>query len=184
MYTTCVRLLPLLLVLATTMWADGLGPWSAIHGRRPRPLAYPLAESVSPDGAIIRRLQEPGGPLLELPIGRGGREEPRPQARAMYRSIFHWRPLLNGYSSYWPSAHPGRMELAQRLPDPKALRTLRAETGLQAVLVHGGDLTDAERTAWSAAGADAGPLRLVVRDGDDLLFEVGDPEGAASAPVR
>src|SRR2546428_12154826 len=83
----------LLLVLATTMWADGLGPWSAIHGRRPRPLAYPLAESVSPDGAIIRRLQESGGPLLELPIGRGGREEPRPQARAMYRSIFHWRPL-------------------------------------------------------------------------------------------
>src|SRR5207247_8832747 len=57
------------------------------------------------------------------------------------------------------------------------------ETGRQAVLVHGRELTDVERRAWSAAATEAGsPLRLLVRDGDDLLFEVAD-SGATAAEL-
>ena len=167
----------LVVLAAAAIYANG--PWTPLRPRGPRLLGYPLFATITPGGPIVQALQAPGGPLLELPIGRGGREEPGPQARAMYRSTFHWRPLLNGYSSYWPAAHAGRMELARRLPDPDALRTLRAETGLQAVLVHGRDLTDVERRAWSTAGA---PLRLVIRDGDDLLFDVVD--SAASWRAR
>src|SRR5207245_10250730 len=113
----------------------------------------------------LHGLRQPGGPHLGLPLGQGGREEPRSQARAMYRSTFHWRPLLNGYSSYWPSAHPRRMQLARRLPDPDALQALRAETGLEMILVHAAEVGSAERASGSA-----GPpvLRPVARAGEHL----------------
>jgi hypothetical protein len=65
------------------------------------------------------------------------------------------------------------MELARRLPDPDALTTLRRETDLTAILVHTAALSPPARAVWEAlAERDAaGPLRLVVRSGSDLLFE-------------
>jgi len=69
-----------------------------------------------------------------------------------------------------------RRSRSQQAPDREAIRALRAETAVETVLVHGKDLSDAERKAWSAAGADGGRLRLVVRDGDDVLLEVSDAE--------
>jgi hypothetical protein len=128
------------------------------------------------------------GPVLELPVGELEANPALPggaaagpvmraswyHARAMFRSIFHWRPLLNGYSSYWPDGFPARMALARRLPDPEALRALRADTGLGTIVVHANDLSDAERTAWLAIAADAAhpALRLVGRERDELVFVV------------
>src|SRR5262249_3716874 len=103
--------------------------------RHPYPLAPAVADSNPP---IMKVLRRPGGPLLELPanpprqtgppdaaVPRG----PYLDARAMYRSTYHWRPLLNGYSSYWPPGYVERMTLAQELPDPAALATLRRGAG-------------------------------------------------------
>jgi len=182
-FAECVRRWPVparaaaLVLVATAIFADG--PWTPLHPRGPRVLAYPLGETIAPTGPIMHALREPGGPLLELPLGQGGREEPRPQARAMYRSIFHWRPVLNGYASYWPSTHPRRMQLAQRLPNPDALQALRAETGLEMVLVHAAQLDPAERAAWSAPPR----FKLVLQEGDDLLFTVAEPQPAHAATV-
>jgi hypothetical protein len=140
---------------------------------------YPLAPAITGDSAVVRTLRQGRGPVLELPLGRGGLQ-PYYHATAMYRSIFHWRPLLNGYSSFWPAGFPERMALAQRLPDPVALEALRAETGLTTLVVRLAMLLPAERAAWmAAAGGSAGDLlRLVIRDGDDLVFEVGAPGGS------
>ena len=153
-------------------YARGYG--RPVYLRKPLPSSYPIAPAIL-DSPITRRLREPGGPLLDLPVGPGG-VLPMWHTRAMYRSTFHWRPLLNGYDSYWPEAFPGRMALAARLPDADALAALRADTGLAAILVHLGELNDAERTAWQGvlAGGRA-DLRLDVRDGDDLLFAVAGP---------
>jgi hypothetical protein len=126
------------------------------------------------------------GPVLEVPVGEEAPDLPWPaamapifasatyQARAMFRSIFHWRPLLNGYSSYWPSDFPERMALARRLPDSESLRTLRATTRLQTVVVHTGDLKPAARALWLGLAAHGGDddLRLVGRDGAELVFDV------------
>jgi hypothetical protein len=92
----------------------------------------------------------------------------------MYRSIFHWRPLLNGYSSYWPIGFPERMALAQKLPDPEALEALTRETGLAMILVHLRGIGPAKRRAWLSAANRGGPggLRLVARHKDDLLLAV------------
>ena len=122
----------------------------------------------------MRVFEQPGGPLLELPVGTS----PWPQARAMYRSIYHHRPLLNGYNGYWPAGFPERMALARRLPDPEALEALRRATHLELVLVHVAECGNSPaRAAWTALAArDAGGrLALVARDGDDLLFRVVPP---------
>jgi hypothetical protein len=140
--------------------------------------------------------------VLELPVGQvRGPDSPNDaplQARAMFRSIFHHRPILNGYGGYWPEGFPERMALARRLPDPGALGALRAATGLEMILVHPRlygaverqlcrmlerrgltaercqeDFGVAQRAAWRAlATGDRPDLRLVATEGDDLLFAV------------
>jgi hypothetical protein len=69
----------------------------------------------------------------------------------MYRSIDHWRPLLNGYASYHPRAFTRRMALALRLPDAGALDALRRDTGLRAVVVESTGSGGRLRQRWLEA---------------------------------
>jgi len=168
----------------------------AFLGFVPLPQSYPLAAAITPSSPLMEILRKPGGPLLELPAtSLSGRAlDPAANARAMYRSIFHWRQLLNGYAGYWPAGFRERMDLTRSLPDPVALARLRRETQLELILVHAGDfdrldrelcarmhlppaycpsqLGRAERTSWLDFAASGGrpDLRLLARDGDDLLF--------------
>ena len=167
------------------------------------PAAYPSAPAIGADSPIVTVLRETDGPLLELPVGLLSLASFfRHHTVAMYRSIYHWRPLLNGYSSYWPKGFDARMALARRLPDARALAELRGETGLATILVHTGDwllkdplpphpvsrLTVAAERAqlarWLRIAANGGrdDLRLLVRDGDDLLFAVALPDEGAAVP--
>jgi len=144
----------------------------------PLPRSYPLQATMAPDSLMIALLRKGSGPLVELPvpIAAGHHLAHQPQAEAMYRSIFHWRPILNGYSGYWPRGFPERMALARALPDAAALETLRRETGLTQVLVHLAALPTEERLRWMnvAAGRGNPALRLTGVDGRDLLFDVGE----------
>jgi hypothetical protein len=133
--------------------------------------AYPLQAAISSD-PLVEHLRASDGAVLELPINRPGSRKPYQQAAAMYRSIFHWRPLVNGYSSYFPATFPGRMHAATQLPDPWALAALRAETGMTSIVVHGALLTPAERARWMKTVAG---LTLVAQLGEDLLFAVSGP---------
>jgi hypothetical protein len=161
-------------------YARGFGRPHAL--RQPLPEAYPLARAIDGRSPLLAILRQPGGPLLELPVGPTGLL-PHWQTRAMYRSIFHWRRLVNGYASYWPEAFPEHMRLALALPEPKALAALRDATGLEMVLVHAGELDEAERGRWlAAAAAGRDDLRLVARDGDDLLLAVAS--SPAPTPAR
>jgi hypothetical protein len=139
--------------------------------RRDTPSRYPLSEALRSDSPIVEALRREDGPVLELPIH--GALESIQHAKAMYRSIFHWRPVLNGYTRFQPKGFVARMSLANRLPQPDALEALRRETGLAAILVRAAPDTP-NLSAWlafAASGGD-GPLTLVARDGRDLLFRV------------
>ena len=166
--------------LATLVVAGAYAEYSRAEpgfDRDALPRSYPLALATSSDSPVVRALQAPGGPLIELPVGLLPPLGcvPGPHAQAEYRSIFHWRPLLNGYSSYWPAGFLERMVLASRLPDPEALSTLRRETDLEMILVHVQDLEPLQVPPWLAiAEHGAGGLRLLTRDGGDLLFKVED----------
>jgi hypothetical protein len=155
----------------------------------PFPTRYPLTVVPRADSAVLAALRARGGPTVEVPIPPRKETMPAVHALAMYRSIFHWQPLLNGYASYWPAGFPERMRLASALPDPAALRQLQRETGLANVLVRiGAELPiDAaltrQRQPWIALAADGGrpDLELIAADAELLLFGV---TVAADHPAR
>jgi hypothetical protein len=184
------RLFPLLRTQRVLRAALAAALVVALHvGHRATARHFDVMPAAPSESPVVTALQRSDTPVLELPVTPIG---PNPHARergvlngviagqhaaAMYRSIFHWRPLLNGYSSYWPAGFPERVELAARLPDAAALRTLCEQTGLGAVLVRTAELGAAERARWLALWRDGGraDLRPLASDGDDLLFEVGPP---------
>jgi hypothetical protein len=165
----------------------GVGyPPGFVPPRPPRP--YPLhpAPTETPYAAI---LHEGHGPLLEIgaaafvpPIRR-----PLPESLAMIRSIAHWRPLLNGYSSYWPEQYPRSMALAARLPEEvDALAMLQKELGVDLILVWPNELPPGKREAWTVlARAHGNDALVLVGAGqhDALLFRVRDTSpDATQAP--
>jgi hypothetical protein len=112
------------------------------------------------------------GPLLELPIPYDMMLGPLAQARAMYRSLYHHRPLLNGYSSYYPAGFRQRMAFAALLPSRSALGVLARSTGLAGIWVRTTGMSHAQRMQWLAVGDDRPDIRLVAQVGGDLLFAV------------
>jgi hypothetical protein len=147
---------------------------------------FVLWEGPEVDSAALRGLRSGRGPVLELPLDPDKMDMKGPihSAQAMYRSIFHWRPLLNGYSSYYPATFLPRMALARRLPDPDALATLVRETGLSAILVHIHELPEAERARWREARLTRSDLRVTAADWMHLLFEVRPPASVDGAATR
>jgi hypothetical protein len=144
---------------------DGLGSGSG----------YPIAAAIGPESPFLSILREPGGPLLEFPpLLSPPDRAPVWHARAMYRSIFHGRKILNGYASYFPAGFIERMSVAAHLPDPSALAQLRQETGLELVWVHTDYLSAAARGRWIGffEQGGRGDMRPKAREGNDLLFDV------------
>ena len=109
--------------------------------------------------------QPPDSVLVELPIG-----QPDYDVRAMFYSTVHWRPVVNGYSGFFPP-HYGRLALAlsemARHPE-MSLQALGA-SGATHALVHEGAYLDAEGTDASALLRRAGAVEIF-REGSDALF--------------
>jgi hypothetical protein len=140
-----------------------------LHVRR-LPPSYPLQRAASLSPPMVALLRGGRGALLEVPVGAESGGTPALQARAQYRSITHRRPLVNGYSGYYPREFPARMALARGLPDPLAVARLRLQTGLTSILVHLDELPPEERHRWLQALVGRADLALVHRDGNQLLF--------------
>jgi len=142
------------------------------------PPLLPLIAAPAGSSPLVRILRHGVGPVLEIPAGWLDRPSKLAwatwHAQAMYRSTFHWRPLLNGYSGYWPAGFPEHMALGDLLPDAQALAVLRRETGLATLVVHRPALAAARQASWDALAARGGDenLELVGQTGDDLVFAV------------
>jgi hypothetical protein len=140
------------------------------------PSPYPITAGVAPESPVTARVRESNGPLLQLPVDPGASLEAQlgAQALAMFESIGHWRPLLNGYGGFFPQAFVERMRLAARLPDATALAELRRDTGVVQILVRRDLTTGVMRERWDTLARSGGGegLRLVARDETSLLFDV------------
>ena len=55
--------------------------------------------------------------------------------RYEYFSIFHWKPLVNGYSGFYPPSYIRQLLDLQRFPAPSSLRALRLE-GVRYLVIH------------------------------------------------
>jgi hypothetical protein len=68
---------------------------------------------------------QPPGVVAEFPVPSDGL--PGQDPKYAYLSIFHWKPLVNGYSGYYPPSYMSRLLNLRRFPEPFSLRTLRRE---------------------------------------------------------
>lgn len=150
----------------------------------PLPSSYPTAPAIRGDSRLLAMLRASGRPVVELgaPDVEPANEFTgivEPSARAMYRSIFHRAPILDGYGSFWPAGWLERMTLARRAPAPGVIGRLAEETGLAHVLVHARGLSAEDRARWLASPE----LRLSATEGDDLLFDVVAPAAPVASPA-
>jgi len=78
--------------------------------------------------------QQPPGIVAEFPM-------PQPkvfagvEARFEYMSTFHWMPLVNGYSGYYPASYINRLDRLRNMPDEAALENVVGD-GVRYVIVH------------------------------------------------
>ena len=65
-------------------------------------------------------------------------------ARFEYMSTFHWMPIVNGYSGFYPPSYLGRLDRLARFPDLAAVASLRREN-VRYVIVHDDGYPEGER---------------------------------------
>jgi hypothetical protein len=163
------------MLLAAVIGAEMYREYAGVNffGRPALPAEYPMFRPPARDDALVRALAAGEGPVLEMPVRLTSLGcIPGYHTRAMYRAIFHRRPLLNGYGGYWPAGFIERMQLASALPDPAALAALRAATGVTTVVVNVSDLYPKELAAWQATlEHGSSGLRLLGRYDDAVVLD-------------
>ena len=108
--------------------------------------------------------------LLEFPMRVGSEITVREMhGRYLYRSIFHWLPLVNGYSGFFPRASEQLKDSFTQLTPEVKLSALRA-FGVQYVLVHGDTLTNKEEIQLHELQEEG--LRPLFREGNNVLYQL------------
>src|SRR5262249_60615859 len=86
-----------------------------------------------------------------------------------------------GYAGHAPRSYNLLATLARRPPDPDALATICALVDLGWIVVHGGELGAAQRTAWQQAPPS---LELAWSAGEERVFRVAARCGALEPALR
>jgi hypothetical protein len=94
--------------------------------------------------------RQPDGVVAEFPVVQVN-SLPAHDARYAYMSIFHWKPLVNGYSGYHPSSYRDRIEALRDFPSAAAVARLRSDR-VRYVVIHEGNYEKAEDAAAALAG--------------------------------
>jgi hypothetical protein len=148
---------------AVPFLVNGFTPPSGFHAPEARLYRPGRAPAIYRDA--VRTLGD--GVLAELPLG-----QPDFDLRAMYYSTVHWRPILNGYSGFYPP-HYGQLAFAlgevPRHPE-LSMKALKA-AGATHVLVHEGAYLGNEGAETSDALRRHGATELY-RDGTDALLRL------------
>ena len=82
--------------------------------------------------AFLSRL--PRGAVAEFPMPNA-ESPPHHDPRFAYMSTFHWMPLVNGYSGFYPASYYERLKGLASFPDAGSVSVLRAD-GVKYVVVH------------------------------------------------
>jgi hypothetical protein len=130
----------------------------------------PLTDAnVASESTVYRMLNalEPGV-VLELPVPQLSR---LPGWDAYYElwSIHHWRPLVNGYSGYYPPDYVRTLVAMERFPDDASIAALRAHN-VRYVIVH---------ESFLSSDGYAQVLRAAERPEFGFLGRFRDPLGTA-----
>lgn len=126
-------------------------------------------EKVDPPAAPIAALRgiDDRAPVLELPLGNIGRD-----VAAVYRSIEHGHPIVNGYSGYDPP-HYQVLRVGLNLNDGAVIDELARDGVLIVAVDH--------REQFARWASVVGPRHVIADDGDWRLYRV--PATATSRPA-
>ena len=128
----------------------------------PAPLT--AGRHISPLYQLVRSLPEPVV-LAEFPFG-----EPAYEIRATYYAGYHRRPIINGYSGYFPASYLDRVPVLSAAPaNPEAVTAVLAEAGVTHVLVHEAAFPGSRGRELSDWFVSTG-ARLIAADGRDRLL--------------
>ena len=94
---------------------------------------------------------QPKGLVAEFPMPLPN-TLPGHDPRYVYMSTFHWLPLLNGYSGYYPRSYIRRLDRLAGFPDDASMEVLRS-AGVRYVVVHSSGYTAEERQRVISAAA-------------------------------
>lgn len=86
--------------------------------------------------------RQPRGVVAEFPMALPN-APPGEDPRYLYMSTFHWMPLLNGYSGYYPPTYMTRLERVSGFPDAGSVDALRVD-GVKYLIVHSAPYPPAE----------------------------------------
>jgi len=105
------------------------------------PLSYQEVPEMSSADRWLAAAPAPG-PVVILPltVGSGAHLE----TQRLLGSTLHWRPLVNGYSSFFPQGYWDTVETLNAFPTPPAVARLRA-LGVRYVVVYFAQYPDRER---------------------------------------
>jgi hypothetical protein len=153
------------------LWEAGAEPF-VLNGMSPvKEFVTPAARLELPRRAplVYRSVDQlPSNVVIaDLPLGQADYD-----LRAMYYSIDRWRPIVNGYSGFFPP-HYGQVKVAlSEVPRhaEDSLEVLR-ELGVTHVIVHEGAYLDAEGRDTTSVLRRLGATE-VFRDGGDVLLAV------------
>ena len=89
-----------------------------------------------------------------------------------YLSTFHWQPIVNGYSGFYPATYLSRLADTADFPDERSLRRLRRD-GVRYLVVHLGAFPRERRDR----------VLRTLRDEFGLAELTRQPDGAGEAVV-
>lgn len=182
----------ILVMLAVAVFAAW--GWSAVLARRPRwrvigtalvtsallveyatlPSGW-LVLPTRPPAVALWLKQQPRSVVVEYPLPRADALHTIQDGLYMYASIFHWQPLLNGYSGFYPRSYIELLERTRTFPADDALAYLR-ERQVDLIVLHGRFLKPDVFGEWAAALAARPDTEQVAQfpeaGGDDLVFRL------------
>lgn len=126
------------------------------YANRPIPLSYAIAAKPADVYAALK-VADPGV-IVEFPLPHPDNLpgfDPNYQAW----SVWHWRPMLNGYSGFYSRNYLDAVERLQSFPDPDAIAALR-ERDVRYVIVHRSFYDEEDYTPLALRMATAPGLRL------------------------
>ncbi len=151
-------------LVALGILADG---WVAPFPLVPAPPAWAAEKCIAPQPTGM-----PYGAVMELPLG-----EPFRDVSAMYRAMAHGRPLVNGYSGFFPPHYPALRFGLDLLEDD--VLTQLASHGVEYVVVNGND--DREGIWRRYVSAHRGTTQ-VCSEGQQSLFRLAPTSESNAAP--
>jgi hypothetical protein len=147
----------------------------------PLPLtSIPVKDGIPPIYSAVRELPE-GAAIVELPMPARDSEESQ-DAAAVYFSLYHRKPIVNGYSGYAPPGYRVVREAMDQFPSDETVELL-GRLGVSHALVHtGGFRPDRGREIVDRLKAWSGRIAVVAERNGDILVRL-PPASEAAAPA-